>query len=132
MHLFLKLSCKVMVGRFVGVVYELSCSAKLGIYIPQLDWWFMYNVFYITGSGLSYGLVFNVKVMSITCSIQTILYPALHFRSHFPGCFFLNILCLQFGSLVQVGLSVFCAFLNLFSSSIFLAMAKAKQMHSTG
>ena len=34
--------------------------------IPQLYWWFMHDILYITRLGLSCGLIFNGKVVSIT------------------------------------------------------------------
>ena len=59
------------------------------------------------------------------CSIQTILYPGLHLRSHLPGCLFLKYTLspiLKEGGVLSM---VFCAVLKQFSSNIFLAMANA-------
>ena len=53
------------VREVCSMVYEFSHSAKLGIHIPPLDWWLMHNILHITRSGLSRGLIFNVKVVSI-------------------------------------------------------------------
>ena len=54
-------------GRKVHrMVYKFSCSAKLTIYIPQLDWWFMHNILDITGLGISSGLIFNMEVVPVT------------------------------------------------------------------
>ena len=53
-------------GREVcRMAYELSCSAKLVIHIPQLKQWFMHNILYLTRLDLSCGLIFNVKVLAI-------------------------------------------------------------------
>ena len=53
-------------GREVcRMVYNFSCSAKVGIHIPQLDCWFMHSILYITRMGLSCGLIFNMQVVSI-------------------------------------------------------------------
>ena len=56
-------------------------------------------------------------------SIQTILYPGLHLRSHLPGCLFLKYTLspiLKEGGFLS---KVFCAILKRFSSRVFLAMA---------
>ena len=58
-------------------------------------------------------------------SIQTILYPGLHLRSHLPGCLFLKYTLsptLKEGGVLSM---VFCAVLKWFSSKVFLAMANA-------
>ena len=48
------------------MVYEFSCSAKLTFNILQLSWRLMCDIFYITGSGLSCGLVFfNMTTVSV-------------------------------------------------------------------
>ena len=56
-------------------------------------------------------------------SIQTILYPGLHLRSHLLGCLFLKYTLspiLKEGGVLSM---VFCAVLKRFSSNIFLAMS---------
>ena len=58
-------------------------------------------------------------------SMQTILYPGLHFKSHLPGCLFLKY---TQPPIWKAGLSlaiVFWAALNLFSSNVFFAIANA-------
>ena len=57
------------------------------------------------------------------CSIQTILYPGLHLRSHLLGCLFLKYTLspiLKVGGVLSM---VLCAALKWFSSSIFLTVA---------
>ena len=60
-----------------------------------------------------------------SCSIQTIVYPCLHLRSHLPACLFLKYNLspiLKEGGVLSI---VFCAVLKQFSSKVFLAMATA-------
>ena len=114
------LSCMIIVGRFTGWFMN----------FPTLANWV--STFHSSTGGsctMSFtlqDLLFPVAWRSyLSYSIQTILYPALHFRSHFPGC-----LCLKYTlSLIWMfgaGWSVvFCTFLILFSCGVFLAMAKA-------
>ena len=72
-------------------IYEFSCSAKWGIHIPQLNWWFMHDILEITNSGLSCCLIFNMKVMSINISIWTIPYLTLYFKSHLSVFFIFKV-----------------------------------------
>ena len=58
-------------------------------------------------------------------SIQTILYPGVHLRSHLPGCLFLKYTLspiLKVGAVLSM---VLCAVLKQFSSRVFLAVANA-------
>ena len=49
-------------GRKVHrMVYEVSCSSKLGVCILQLNLQFMHNILDITRSGLFCDLIFNMK-----------------------------------------------------------------------
>ena len=41
---------------------------------PSLSGGFMYELLYITGSGLSCGLVFNVKVVSVMLYSENLVY----------------------------------------------------------
>ena len=58
-------------------------------------------------------------------SMQTILYPDLHFKSHLPGCLFLKY---TWSPIWKAGFSLaifFWVAVNLFSSNVFLAIARA-------
>ena len=111
-----------MVGRFAGWL----------INFPALPNWV--SIFHNSTCGssiTSFTLqdhTFPVAWFSVcrkcpSCSIQTILYPGLHLRSHLPGCLFLKY---TLSSILKEGgdLSmVSCAVLKHFSSKFFLAMA---------
>ena len=84
-------------GEVCRMVNKFSCSAKLGIHIPQLYWWFMHNIIYKIGSFLWP----DFQDEGPSCCISTILYQALHFRSHLLVCLFLNKLYLLLENLVQ-------------------------------
>ena len=86
--------------KFCGMVYEFSCSAKLGIYIPQLDWWFMYNILDITRLGLSCGLIFNMKVVSVMLYMDNLISTS-PFQIPFAWLFIFKVLCLPLESQVQ-------------------------------
>ena len=100
------------------MVYEFSCFAKLGVYIPQLDWRFMYDAFYIMGACLYCGLIFNVKVMSVTLYTDNSVYSS-PLQIPFPGCLFLKYTLSPIWKLAAGWSAVFCDFLNLFSLSVF-------------
>ena len=111
-----------MVGRFTGWLMN----------FPALPNWV--SIFHNSAGGsstMSFTLqdqTFPVAWFSIcskdpSCSIQTILYPDLHFRSHLPGCLFLKYTLspsLKVGGILSM---VLCTALKQFLSSIFLAMA---------
>ena len=111
-----------MVGRFTGWLMT----------FPALpNWVSIFNNSTGSSSTTSFTLqdqTFPVAWFSIyrkcpSCSIQTILYPGLHLRSHLPGCLFLKYILspiLKVGGVLSM---VLCAALKQFSSSIFLAMA---------
>ena len=113
-----------MVGRFAGCL----------IYFPVLpNWVSMFQNSTGGSSTTSFTLqdcTFPVAWFSICrkcslCSIWTILYVGLHFRSHLPGCLFLKYTLspiLKEGGVLSM---VFCAVLKWFSSNIFLAMTNA-------
>ena len=66
---------------------------------------------------------FSICRKCLSCSIQTILYPGLHLRSHLPGCLFLKYTLspiLKVGGVLSM---VLCAALKQLSSRVFLAMA---------
>ena len=67
-----------------------ASSAILSINIPELYWGFQDDVCDIAGLYFPCGLVLYVDEMSMVHSMQTILYPGLHFKSHLPGCLFLK------------------------------------------
>ena len=67
----------------------MASSAELAIIIPELE----------GGSSMMSLIlqdhIFPVACFSLwmkcpSCSMQTILYPGLHFKSHLPGCLFLG------------------------------------------
>ena len=103
-------------------------------YLPALPNWVFTSQNCIGGSSImSITLedhVFPVAWLSKclkcpSCSMQTILYPGLHFKSHLPGCLFLKY---TWSPIWKAGLSlpiVFWAVLNLFSSNVYFAIAKA-------
>ena len=62
--------------------------------------------------------------------MQTVLYLALHFRSHLPGCLFLKNTLSSTLKLGGVWFVVFWACLNWFSSRVFLGMASPRQCNS--
>ena len=110
--------------KICRVVDKFSNSSTLGVYIQNS-----------TGgsSTMSFTLqddTFPVAWFSMCrkcplCSIQTILYPGLHLRSHLPGCLFLKHTLspiLKEGGVLSM---VFCAVLKRFSSKVFLAMVNA-------
>ena len=111
-----------MVGRFAGWLMN----------FPALpNWVSMFHNSTGGSSTMSFTLqdhTFPVAWFSICrkCllhSVQTILYPGLHLRSHLLGCLFLkNTLSpiLKVGGVLSM---VLCAVLKWFSSSVFLAMA---------
>ena len=77
------------------------------------------------------GLVFPVAWFSVwrecpLCSLQTILWIALHFRPHLLGCLLFRYTLLPILKLGGVCSVVFCACLNLFLSKVSLAIASAK------
>ena len=59
---------KLKEGAYVSEVF--SCSAQLVIPVPQLDWWFMYSILYITRLGLSFDLIFDMKVVFVTLYME--------------------------------------------------------------
>ena len=66
---------------------------------------------------------FSMCRKCLSHSIQTILYPGLHLRSHFPGWLFLKYTLspiLKEGGVLSM---VFCAVLKWFFSKVFLGMA---------
>ena len=68
---------------------------------------------------------FSIHMKCLSCSMQTILYPGLHFKSHLPDCLFLKY---TQSPTWKAGFShaiVFWAVLNLFSSNVFFAIANA-------
>ena len=68
---------------------------------------------------------FSICMKCPSCSMQTILYLGLHFKSHLPGCLFLKY---TQSPIWRAGLShaiVFWVAINLFSSNVFFAMANA-------
>ena len=113
-----------MVGRFAGWL----------INFPALPNWV--SIFHNSTGGsstTSFTLqdhIFPVAWFSMcrecpSCSIWTILYPGLHLRSHLLGCLFLKYTpspILKVGGVLSM---VLCTSLKWFSSSIFLAMARA-------
>ena len=113
-----------MVGKFAGWL----------IYLPALPNWVSMFQNSMGGSKImSFTLqecIFLVAWFSIckkclSCSMQTILYPCLHFKSHLLGCLFLKYMwspILKDGGFLSM---VFWAILNLFSSKVFFAMANA-------
>ena len=113
-----------MVGKFAGWL----------IYLPALPNWVFTSQNSIGGSSIMsvtlHDCVFPVAWFSIcmkcpSCSMQTILFLGLHFKSHLPGCLFLKY---TQSPIWKAGLShaiVFWAVLNLFSSNGFFAIANA-------
>ena len=113
-----------MVGRLAGWL----------IYLPVLLNWVSTFQNSIGGSRIMSvalqdcifpGAWFLICMKCPLCSMQTILYLGLHFKSHLPGCLFLK--CTQ-SPIWKVGLScttVFWVAVNLFSSNVFFAIARA-------
>ena len=67
----------------------------------------------------------SICMKCLSCSMQTILYPGLHFKSYLPGCLFLKY---TQSPTWKAGLSlaiVFWVAVNLFSSNVFFVIAKA-------
>ena len=68
---------------------------------------------------------FLIRMKCPSCSVWTILYLGLHFKSHLPGCLFLKY---SWSPTWKAGFScamVFWAVLNLFSPNVFFAIANA-------
>ena len=118
-----------MVGRFAGWL----------INFPALPNWV--SIFQNSTGGSSImsftlqGCTFPVAWFSmcrkcLSCSIQTILYPGLHLRSHLLGCLFLKYTLspiLKEGGVLSM---VFFPVLKWFSSKVFLAMASVSMWAS--
>ena len=111
-----------MVGKFAGWL----------MYLPALPNWVSIFQYSMGGSNMtSFTLqehTFLVAWFSIckkcqSFSMQTVLYPGIHFRSHLLGCLFSK----QTPILKDEGVlsMVFWAVLNLFSSRVFFAIASA-------
>ena len=47
------------------MVYKFSCPEKLCVNIPELNWWFMYNILDTAGSSFSSCMVFYVEEVSV-------------------------------------------------------------------
>ena len=61
---------------------------------------------------------FSICRKCLLCSIQTILYPGLHLRSHLPGCLFLKYTLSPILKVDGVQPMVLCAVLNDFHPSL--------------
>ena len=118
-----------MVGRFTGWL----------INFPALPNWV--SIFHNSTGGSSttsftlQDRTFPVVWFSIcrkcpSHSIQTILYPGLHLRSHLLDCLFLKYTLFPILKVGGVLSMVLCAALKQFSSTIFLAMASASLLAS--
>ena len=55
------------------MVNKFSHSAKLGIHMPQFYQWFMHNILYTARLGPSWGLIFDVEVMSIMLYMDSLI-----------------------------------------------------------
>ena len=97
--------------------------------IPQLDWWFVYNILHIAGSRFSCSLVFYVVVVSIALYAENSI-TSFPLYVQITGCLFLDNTLLPTLKLGGVQFVVFSACLNLFSSKVFLAMSSARQCDS--
>ena len=76
---FWELSCKVMVGRLVGWFMN----------FPALkNWLSMFHSLTVGSCTTYFTLQDQVFPECLSCSIWTILYLDLHFKSHLPGCLF--------------------------------------------
>ena len=113
-----------MVGRFAGWLIH---------FLAQPDWVSIFHNSTGGSSTTSFMLqnhVFPVVWFSMcrkcpSHSIQTILYPGLHLRSHFLGCLFLKYTLspiLKEGDALS---EVLCVILKWFLSKVFLAMPSA-------
>ena len=111
-----------MVGRFTGWFLN----------FPALPNWVLYSTILTGGSNtMSFTLQdqtfpvawFSICRKCLLCSIQTILYPGLHWRSHLPGCLFLKYTLSPILKVCDVLSIVLCAALKWLSSRVFLAMA---------
>ena len=126
-YVFVVLSIVQGDGRKVcRMVYEFSCSAKLSINIPQPDLWFMYNILGITRLGLSCGLIFDRKVMSIMLYTDNPISGS-PFQFPFARLFIFKVNSVSY---VKVRCRMNCCFLcifNQFLSNILLAMSSARQ-----
>ena len=118
------LSLSFMVGKFAGWL----------IYLPALlNWVSMFQNSMGGSKIMSFMLqehIFPVAWFSIckkcpSCSMWTTLYPGFHFKSHLLGCLFLKYTLSQILKDGGVLSMIFWAILNLFSSRVFFAMAKA-------
>ena len=113
-----------MVGRLVGWL----------IYLPALLNWVSTFQNSISGSRMMSVTLqdcilpvawFLLCMKCPSCSMQTILYLGLHFKSHLPGCLFLKY---TQSPTWKVGLFlaiVFWVAINLFSSNVFFAIGRA-------
>ena len=113
-----------MVGKFAGWL----------MYLPALPNWVSIFQNSMHGSNMtSFTLQehtflvawFSICKKCLSCSIWTILYSGLHFRSHLLGCLFWKQTLSPILKDGGVQPMVFWAVLNLFSSKVFFAIASA-------
>ena len=113
-----------MVGKFAGWL----------MYLPALPNWVSIFQNSMGGSNIMsitlQDCIFPVAWFSIckkcpSHSMQTILYPGLHFKPHLPGCLFLRYTWSPTWKAGFFHAMVFWAVLNLFSSNVFFAIANA-------
>ena len=78
-----------MVGKLAGLVNIAAGSPELGFNIPELDGRF--KIISVTLQDCVFHVAwFSMWMKCPLCSIWTIRYPGLHFKSHFPSCFILE------------------------------------------
>ena len=113
-----------MVGRFVGWLVNFPALPNWVSIIHNSTGGSSTKSFTLQDQTFPVGW-FSIYRKCALHSVQTILYPGLHLRSHLPGCLFLKYtlsLILKVGGVLSM---VFCAALKQFSSRVFLAMASA-------
>ena len=111
-----------MVGKFAGWL----------MYLPALPNWVSIfqnsmgcsNIISITLQDCIFPVAwFSIYMKCPSCSMWTILYLGLHFKSHLPGCLFLKYTRSPTWKAGFFHAVVFWAVLNLFSSNVFFAIA---------
>ena len=69
------------------MIYNLSCSAKLCVNIPKLNWWFMHHILDIARSSFFCSLVFYMDVVSVVLYMDNPV-TSCPLEIPFSGCLF--------------------------------------------